>query len=76
MKVTEIRRLAMQSTRYGWYDHGSTVAATCPLCRKHVVTQYSMWATAPNGKRLSKIQQARNGVADHLASECVETVNA
>lgn len=66
MKKTEIRKLAQQSTLYGYFDYGATLAVNCPLKCGMVETPYSMWATDSKGKRLSKIQQLRVAVAEHL----------
>jgi hypothetical protein len=69
MTKTEMRRLAQQSTRYGFFDYGAKLAVDCPLCRKHVEVVYSMWTTDGKGKRLSKIQQVRAEVFEHLKWE-------
>jgi hypothetical protein len=70
MTKTEIRMLAQESTSYGYFDHGATLSINCPRCRTEVVAHYSMWVTDDKGKRMSKVQQLRAAVADHLTHEC------
>jgi len=75
MNITQARKLAHQSTQYGYFDHGDTLAVDCRTCRdvdhkRHTVTTvYSMWATDGKGKRLNKIQQVRRAVLEHLIDE-------
>ncbi len=66
MTKTEIRKLAKESTSYGYFDHGATVSVNCPLCHRRIEADYSMWATDDKGNRLNKVQQVRAAVAEHL----------
>ena len=75
MNITQARALAQKSTQYGDYDHSATLSVDCTQCRDvdhkrfTVTTVYSMWATDGKGKRLSKIQQLRRAVLEHLLDE-------
>lgn len=67
MTKTEMRKLAQQSTRYGYFDYGSELAVDCPLCRKHIRVAYHLWAADGKGKRLNKIAQLRAGMVEHFS---------
>jgi hypothetical protein len=66
MTQTEMRALAQETTSYGYFDHGATLSVDCMLCQGTVTVDYSMWATDGKGKRLSKVQQLRAEVFQHL----------
>ena len=69
MTKTEMRKLAQESTSYGYYDHGATLSVKCPLCKCDVVTSYSMWAMDDKGRYMTKVAQLRAAVLDHLVWE-------
>jgi hypothetical protein len=70
VKITAARALARKSTQYGYFDQGGTLWVDCPLrkdgCTHRPTATYSMWAADAKGKRLSKIEQLRREVLEHL----------
>lgn len=73
MKIIEARALAKESTSYGYFDHGASVSVRCPKCQHDVVVGYHLHASDSKGKRLSKVDQLRQGVFEHLQWNCDDT---
>lgn len=70
LAVTEARKLARRSTDHGHYEKGSTLSVNCPMCRSLISISYSLHATDSKGKRLSKIDQLRREVFEHVQWNC------
>ena len=70
MTKTEARKLARQSTRYGYYRYGVDLSAICPQCRHPVGVKRRPFEVDSKGRPLNEVEQLRRAVFDHLQWGC------